>query len=121
MTDDLNLHIEAMRALFKKRFSGGISYIEGISHLGDKSPDIFKGKDDININEVDWSDELISINYVDEFPLDLSTYIKENNLNIETIEKIIEIFKQKTKNFDERIWDRLDIILNEWDERILED
>ena len=39
----------------------------------------------------------------------------------ETIEKIIEIFKQKTKNFDERIWDRLEIILNEWNERILED
>ena len=95
--------------------------VEGISHLGDKSPDIFKGKDDINIKEIDWNDELISINYVDEFPSDLSHYIKENNLNIETIEKIIEIFKQKTKNFDERIWDRLDIILNEWDERILED
>ena len=24
MTDDLNLHVEAIRALFKKRFSGGI-------------------------------------------------------------------------------------------------
>ena len=24
MADDLNLHVEAMRALFKKRFSGGI-------------------------------------------------------------------------------------------------
>ena len=23
--------------------------------------------------------------------------------------------KQKTKNFDERIWDRLDIILDQWD------
>mgnify|MGYP003302882159 CR=1 FL=1 len=31
----------------------------------------------------------------------------------ETIEKIIEIFKQKTKNFDERIWDRLEIILKD--------
>ena len=59
MTDDLNLHVEAMRALFKKRFSGCISYIEGISNLGDKSPDILKGKDDININEVDWSSEVI--------------------------------------------------------------
>ena len=29
--------------------------------------------------------------------------IKENNLNIETIEKIIEIFKQKTKNFDNHL------------------
>ena len=74
----------------------------------------------INIKEIDWSDELISINYVDEFPSDLSHYIKENNLNIETVEKIIEIFKQKTKNFDERIRDGLDKILNEWDERILE-
>ena len=51
MTDDLNLHVEAIRALFKKRFSGGI-----VGHLGDKSPDIFKGKDDINIKEIDWID-----------------------------------------------------------------
>ena len=121
MTDDLNLHVEAMRALFKKRFSGGIVVSGGVvSHLGDKSPDIFKGKDDINIKDIDWSEELISINYVDEFPHDLSHYISENNLNIETVEKIIEIFKQKTKNFDERIWDRLDIILEQWDDYILE-
>ena len=116
MSEDLNLHVEAMRALFKKRFSGGIEEFPG-----DKSPDIFKGKDDINIKDIDWNEELISINYVDEFPHDLSHYIRENNLNIETVEKIIEIFKQKTKNFDERIWDRLEIILNEWDERILGD
>ena len=116
MTDDLNLHVEAIRALFKKRFSGGI---EGFP--GQYSPDIFKGKDDINVNEIDWNDEIIGIHYVDEFSDDTTHYIKENNLNIETIEKIIEIFKQKTKNFDERIWDRLEIILNEWDERILED
>ena len=115
MPEDLNLHVEAMRALFKKRFSGGI-----VGHLGDKSPDIFKGKDDINIKDIDWNEELISINYVDEFPHDLSHYIRENNLNIETVEKIIEIFKQKTKNFDEKIWDRLDIILEQWDDYILE-
>ena len=36
MTDDLNLHVEAIRALFKKRFSGGI---EGFP--GEYSPDIF--------------------------------------------------------------------------------
>ena len=112
MTDDLNLHIEAIRALFKKRFSGGIG------EIGDKSPDIFKGKDDINIKEIDWSDELISINYVDEFPHDLSHYIKENNLNIETTEKIIKIFKQKTKNFDERVWFGLDKILDQWHDYI---
>ena len=115
MSEDLNLHVEAMRTLFKKRFSGEI-----VGHLGDKSPDIFKGKDDINIKDIDWNEELISINYVDEFPHDLSHYIRENNLNIETVEKIIEIFKQKTKNFDERIWDRLDIILEQWDSYILE-
>ena len=115
MSEDLNLHVEAMRTLFKKRFSGEI-----VGHLGDKSPDIFKGKDDINIKDIDWNEELISINYVDEFPHDLSHYIRENNLNIETVEKIIEIFKQKTKNFDERIWDRLDIILEQWDGYILE-
>ena len=113
MSEDLNLHVEAMRALFKKRFSGGIEY-----PLGDKSPDIFKGKDDININEVDWSDEIIGFNYVDEFPVDLSSYISEKKLAIETVEKIIEIFKKKTKNFDERIWDRLDIILDQWDDYI---
>jgi hypothetical protein len=113
MSEDLNLHVEAMRALFKKRFSGGI---EG--HLGDKSPDIFKGKDDININDVDWSDEIIGFNYVDEFPVDLSNYISEKKLAIETVEKIIEIFKKKTKNFDERIWHRLDTILDQWDDYI---
>ena len=74
-----------------------------------------------NVNEIDWNDEIIGVHYVDEFADDTTHYIKENNLSIETIEKIIEIFKQKTKNFDERIWDRLEIILNEWDERILED
>ena len=116
MIDDLNLHVEAIRVLFKKRFSGGI---EGFP--GEYSPDIFKGKDDINVNEIDWNDEIIGIHYVDEFSDDITHYIKENNLSIETIEKIIEILKQKTKNFDERIWDRLEIILNEWDERILED
>ena len=46
MTDDLNLHVEAIRALFKKRFSGGI---EGFP--GEFSPDIFKGKDDINAED----------------------------------------------------------------------
>lgn len=97
MSEDLNLHVESMRALFQKRFSGGI---EG--HLGDKSPDIFKGKDDINIKDIDWSEELISINYIDEFPHDLSHYIRENNINIETVEKIIEILKQKTKNYYKR-------------------
>ena len=122
MIDDLNLHVEATRALFKKRFSGGIEISGGIeSHLGDKSPDIFKGKDDINTKDIDWNEELISINYVDEFPQDLSNYIIENNLNIETVEKIIEIFKQKTKNFDERIWDILDIILEQRDDYIPED
>ena len=57
MTDDLNLHVEAIRALFKKRFSGGI---EGFP--GEFSPDIFKGKADINVNirpkndyiEIEW-------------------------------------------------------------------
>ena len=28
MTDDLNLHVEAIRALFKKRFSGGCTYFD---------------------------------------------------------------------------------------------
>ena len=69
---------------------------------------------------IPWPGYFWLINYVDEFPHDLSHYIRENNLNIETVEKIIEIFKQKTKNFDERIWDRLDIILEQWDDYILE-
>ena len=113
MSEDLNLHVEAMRALFKKRFSGGYAYFEG-----SKSPDIFKGRDDININEVDWSDDNIGFHYFVKFTDDITHYIKENNLNIETIEKIMEIFKLKTKNFDERIWDRLDIILDQWDDYI---
>ena len=38
MTDDLNLHVEAMRALFKKRFGGECTYFDG-----SKSIDILKG------------------------------------------------------------------------------
>ena len=40
MTDDLNLHVEAMRALFKKRFSGGKVVSGGVvSHLEDQMTD----------------------------------------------------------------------------------
>ena len=55
MTDIIS-HIEAIRSIFKKRFSGEFSYLNG-----NKSPDIFRGKDDLEDN-FDWKnygDELV--------------------------------------------------------------
>ena len=45
---DIKSHIEAIRSIFKKRFSGKFSNFNG-----SKSPDIFKGKDDLEEN-FDW-------------------------------------------------------------------
>ena len=42
---DIKSHIEAIRSIFKKRFSGEFSNFNG-----SKSPNIFKGKDDLEEN-----------------------------------------------------------------------
>ena len=83
MSEDLNLHVETMRALFKKRFSGGYAYFDG-----SKSPDIFKGRDDININEVDWSDEIIGSNFHKKFFENTKPFFSKKNYSRQ--KKIIE-------------------------------
>ena len=69
---DIKSHIEAIRSIFKKRFSGEFSYFNG-----SKSPDIFKGKDDLEEN-FDWK------NYggeLDKFDDEIYEYIDEKKLN----------------------------------------
>ena len=91
---DIKSHIEAIRSIFKKRFSGEFSYFNG-----SKSPDIFKGKDDLEEN-FDWKnygDEL------DKFDDELYEYIDEKKLNSHTIEEIMKNFESTGKNFDKKI------------------
>ena len=96
---DIKSHIEAIRSIFKKRFSGEFSYFNG-----SKSPDIFKGKDDLEEN-FDWKnygDEL------DKFDDDIYEYIDEKKLNSHTLEEIIKNIENTGKNFDKKIaWEIL--------------
>ena len=96
---DIKFHIEAIRSIFKKRFSGEFSYFNG-----NKSPDIFKGKDDLEEN-FDWKnygDEL------DKFDDEIYEYIDEKKLNGHTVEEILKNFESTGKNFDKKIaWEIL--------------
>ena len=96
---DIELHIESIRSIFKKRFSGEFSYFNG-----SKSPDIFKGKNDLEEN-FDWKnygDEL------DKFDDDIYEYIDEKKLNSHTVEEIIKNIENTGKNFDKKIaWEIL--------------
>ena len=96
---DIKSHIEAIRSIFKKRFSGEFTYFDG-----SKSPDIFKGKDDLEEN-FDWKnygDEL------DKFDDEIYEYIDEKKLNSHTVEEIMKNFKSTDKNFDKKIaWEIL--------------
>ena len=96
---DIKSHIEAIRSIFKKRFSGEFSYFNG-----SKSPDIFRGKDDLEEN-FDWknySDEL------DKFDDEIYEYIDEKKLNGHTVEEILKNFESTGKNFDKKIaWEIL--------------
>ena len=87
---DIKTHIEAIRSIFKKRFSGEFSNFNG-----NKSPDIFKGNDDIEEN-FDWKnygDEL------DKFDDDICEYMDEKKLDSPTVEEImknlVSLFMQK--------------------------
>ena len=62
--------------------------------------------------------ELMNSNIADDLTVRVENWIIENKITRPEVEKIIEIFKQKTKNFDERIWHRLDTILDQWDDYI---
>ena len=91
---DIKSHIEAIRSIFKKRFSGEFSNFNG-----NKSPDIFKGNDDIEEN-FDWKnygDEL------DKFDDDICEYMDEKKLDSPTVEEIMKNFKSTGKNFDKKI------------------
>ena len=91
---DIKSHIKAIRSIFKKRFSGEFSNFNG-----SKSPDIFKGKDDLEEN-FDWknySDEL------DKFDDEIYEYINEKKLNGHTVEEILKNFESTGKNFDKKI------------------
>ena len=91
---DIKSHIEAIRSIFKKRFSGEFSYFNG-----SKSPDIFKGKDDLEEN-FDWKnygDEL------DKFDDEIYKYIDENKLNSIFVKEIMKNFESTDKNFDKTI------------------
>ena len=91
---DIKSHIEAIRSIFKKRFSGEFSYFNG-----SKSPDIFKGKDDLEEN-FDWKnygDEL------DKFDDDIYEYIDEKKLNSHTVEEIMKNFESTGMNYDKKI------------------
>ena len=91
---DIKSHIEAIRSIFKKRFSGEFSNFNG-----SKSPNIFKGKDDLEEN-FDWKnygDEL------DKFDDEIYEYIDEKKLNSHTVEEIMKNFESTGKNFDKKI------------------
>ena len=80
MTEDLNLHVEAIRALFKKRFSGECTNSDGL-----KSTDILKGKNDVDKN-FDWN---VCVNDLDVFNEDIEAAIVHVDM----------LFKQKIINF----------------------
>ena len=91
---DIKSHIEVIRSIFKKRFSGEFSYFDG-----SKSLDIFKGKDDLEEN-FDWK------NYggeLDKFDDEIYEYIDEKKLNSHTVEEIMKNFESTDKNFDKTI------------------
>jgi uncharacterized protein (UPF0335 family) len=91
---DIKTHIEAIRSIFKKRFSGEFSNFNG-----NKSPDIFKGNDDIeeNFDLKNYGDEL------DKFDDDICEYMDEKKLDSPTVEEIMKNFKSTGKNFDKKI------------------
>ena len=96
---DIKSHIEAIRSIFKKRFSGEFTNFDG-----SKSPDIFKGKDDLEEN-FDWKnygDEL------DKFDDEIYKYIDGNKLNSIFVKEIMKNFESTGKNFDKKIaWEIL--------------
>ena len=68
MTKDLNLHIDGLRSIFKKRFSGQFTFFDG-----SKSIDILKGKEDVDKN-FDWN---VCEQDLDLFSEEIFTYVSE--------------------------------------------
>ena len=71
MSDNLKLHVEAIRALFKKKFNGECTNSDGI-----KSTDILQGKNDVDKN-FDWN---VCVNDLDEFNEDIEAYVKKKRI-----------------------------------------
>ena len=99
MTDELNLHVEAIRSLFKKRFSGEWTNSDGL-----KSTDILKGKKDVDKN-FDWN---VCVNDLDEFNEDIEAYIKKNKNSEEDIFKLVDEFKKSNLEIDKKIGEEID-------------
>ena len=96
---DIKSHIEAIRSIFKKRFSGEFSYFDG-----SKSLDIFKGKDDLEEN-FDWKNYGVELDKLDD---EIYEYINENRLNSHVVEEIMYPFESTGKNFYKKIaWEIL--------------
>tara|TARA_Y100001935_G_scaffold244497_1_gene236985 strand:- start:87 stop:428 length:342 start_codon:yes stop_codon:yes gene_type:complete len=104
MTDDLNLHVEAIRALFKKRFSGGCTYFDIDTLTDSKSIDILKGKDDVDKN-FDWS---VCGDDLDEFQADITGYVAEKKIGEEDIIKLIDEFTKSNLEIDVKIGSEID-------------
>ena len=96
MNDDINSHIEPIRKLFRERFN-----------------DLFKGKDDLE-KPIDNSDGSLN-EALDDFDSDLIGYIAENKLEISLVEELIKYFRDTGLNADDKIWDELDKICDNWD------
>ena len=82
MTDDLNLHVEAIRALFKKRFI-----------------DILKGKDDVDKN-FDWN---VCEQDLDLFSEEICKYVSEKKIGEKDLIKLIEQFQKSNLEIDKKI------------------
>ena len=91
---EIDQHIEAIRSIFKKSFSGNFTYFDG-----SKSMDILKEKDDVEKN-FDWDvcgDEL------DKFSEELHSYFNEKKIDKKIIEDLIKKFENSSLNIDKRI------------------
>ena len=91
---EIDQHIEAIKSIFKKRFSGNFTYFDG-----SKSMDILKEKDDVEKN-FDWDvcgDEL------DKFSEELHSYFDEKKIDKKIIEDLIKKFENSSLSIDKRI------------------
>ena len=102
MTDDLNLHIDAIRVLFKKRFSGGCTYFDIDTLTDSKSIDILKGKDDVDkvfnilikcIHEVHHREKIY--NAVDVTTKDLETFVEQ--MTTSQLQSVMSFFDSMPK------------------------
>ena len=94
MTKDLNLHIDGLRSIFKKRFSGQFTFFDG-----SKSIDILKGKEDVDKN-FDWN---VCEQDLDLFSEEIFTYVSEKKIGEKDLIKLIEQFQKSDLEIDKKI------------------